>query len=791
MKKKGFTLVELLAVIVILAVIGLISVPMILNNIEKSRVSTYRSNTQMLIEASKQYVSKKMEDNDYPQSGINIKDLSFKKGNFKSGIIKRCNEEDVKAGNCTSEEVGEIIAVNIYNGKYCAKGTKQAIEVLKVETEKDCENIDSTSPELTLKVIKATNNSVLIAAYGYDSQSKITKYAFKIGDGEEKVKETESRVATYEFTNLKANQEYEITVSVENENKDNYNETTYKTTKSITVSTLETNIPTFKVSGSGYSSSKEVTITYPKIEGGENYYDITYDGGKTWTTTKANENTTKVVFTKNGKIRAYTKYPGNVVENTLNVIGIDEGGPTITKITNSDKWEASKEIVVEAVDTGIGLDDKAYSFDGGKTWTSKNTKSFKKNQLVYFVVRDKMGNKTTDIIVINKIDTVNPTCELIVKSGTVGTNGWYKSNVEMAFGKTNDEALDSDGKTIIPGSGVKETKLSESKVVKDGTYTVTGTVIDKVGNKGTCQLTVKKDATPPVPTLSISGTAYGSGYKSGAVVSTSCQEKTSGIAAKTGNQTLTTVGNNNVTGTCVDNAGNSASKTSNYIIYVYTKDSKCGYASCPNASCGCQTYNTCQTAACGETKYCSKYNTCQTAACGETTYCSQYNTCQTAACGETTYCTQYSCTLYKSCKLSYNISRKKYSEAQCIAGFSGRAYKCDSDLDGNRTPAYCNTCTQNTASRQEGCGTETAYGSACDNAQSRTCSNYSKKTNSCANEACGCAQYSKKTNSCENEACGCAQYSKKTNSCANAACGCQTYKSCPNASCGYTTCWHA
>ena len=518
MKKKGFTLVELLAVIVILAVIGLISVPMILNNIEKSRVSTYRSNTQMLIEASKQYVSKKMEDNDYPQSGINIKDLSFKKGNFKSGIIKRCNEEDVKAGNCTSEEVGEIIAVNIYNGKYCAKGTKQAIEVLKVETEKDCENIDSTSPELTLKVIKATNNSVLIAAYGYDSQSKITKYAFKIGDGEEKVKETESRVATYEFTNLKANQEYEITVSVENENKDNYNETTYKTTKSITVSTLETNIPTFKVSGSGYSSSKEVTITYPKIEGGENYYDITYDGGKTWTTTKANENTTKVVFTKNGKIRAYTKYPGNVVENTLNVIGIDEGGPIFElEVVNENDWEREKVVRVYhkdsdgkkingALDTGIGLASKAYSFDGGKTWINKYSNAYIKNETVDVIVRDKMGNKTIKSISITRVDRVKPTCTTqYTQPNNYNSSTWTTKNVTI-IGRCTDTL------------GECENRIPTLTLTQDQNSSLSpGKVCDKAGNCTECSKTsVKIDTSKPSkPSVSLFHSTTKTNYTTG------------------------------------------------------------------------------------------------------------------------------------------------------------------------------------------------------------------------------------------------------------------------------------
>ena len=43
MKKKGFTLVELLSVIVILAIIALIAVPRILNVVEKAKIGAAKS----------------------------------------------------------------------------------------------------------------------------------------------------------------------------------------------------------------------------------------------------------------------------------------------------------------------------------------------------------------------------------------------------------------------------------------------------------------------------------------------------------------------------------------------------------------------------------------------------------------------------------------------------------------------------------------------------------------------------------------------------------------------------
>lgn len=50
MDRKGFTLIELLAVIVILAIIMVIAVPQILNVIDNSRKSAWKSNVKMIEE---------------------------------------------------------------------------------------------------------------------------------------------------------------------------------------------------------------------------------------------------------------------------------------------------------------------------------------------------------------------------------------------------------------------------------------------------------------------------------------------------------------------------------------------------------------------------------------------------------------------------------------------------------------------------------------------------------------------------------------------------------------------
>ena len=52
-EKKGFTLVELLAVITLLSLVGLISVPIATNIIDKSKVKAYKQTLNGIIDAAK------------------------------------------------------------------------------------------------------------------------------------------------------------------------------------------------------------------------------------------------------------------------------------------------------------------------------------------------------------------------------------------------------------------------------------------------------------------------------------------------------------------------------------------------------------------------------------------------------------------------------------------------------------------------------------------------------------------------------------------------------------------
>ena len=75
-KKKGFTLVELLAVIVILAVILVIAIPQIINVIKSARISSFKDSAILIAtNAEKDYLSNQVLNKDYSSTSISCEDV--------------------------------------------------------------------------------------------------------------------------------------------------------------------------------------------------------------------------------------------------------------------------------------------------------------------------------------------------------------------------------------------------------------------------------------------------------------------------------------------------------------------------------------------------------------------------------------------------------------------------------------------------------------------------------------------------------------------------------------------
>lgn len=112
---KGFTLVELLAVIVILGVIGLIIVPIYNNIINNSKKQTFTDSVLVLIKEIEGYV---------------ISDTSSKYTNEVSidSLNLELNNYNITSGNFYVSN-NFIILVNVTNDDYCANGDKNNLVI--------------------------------------------------------------------------------------------------------------------------------------------------------------------------------------------------------------------------------------------------------------------------------------------------------------------------------------------------------------------------------------------------------------------------------------------------------------------------------------------------------------------------------------------------------------------------------------------------------------------------------------------------------------------------------------
>ena len=123
MKKEGFTLVELLAVIRLIGVLGLITVPVINNTIKNSRKKAFKETLSAIVDAAKIYNA----DTDYLEitenSGISVLNENLKYEN-RSQIL----------GGQLHYSSGKYYFSFVASKYYCAHGSIEEIEIYDINS---------------------------------------------------------------------------------------------------------------------------------------------------------------------------------------------------------------------------------------------------------------------------------------------------------------------------------------------------------------------------------------------------------------------------------------------------------------------------------------------------------------------------------------------------------------------------------------------------------------------------------------------------------------------------------
>ena len=248
MKKKAFTLIELLAVIIILAVIALIATPVVLNVIENAKEEAFKDSIYGAIDAAKYYY---YENPDTIQ--VSVKDLKLNGKQFKEGTIN------------ISSEGFEV--VNITDGDYCGNTVDKEVKVVKG----NC-NLEIGEGSITVLLKDIGINYLTVEVKADNFKQNYYSYEYKLTNSEGITVENwiPSQDKTYTFKNLKEDSEYTVYAKLKTE----------KLTK-----------PVITESTNKYAQSKVITITYPYYSdyNFEYYYSI---DGINWTKTT---NTTETI----------------------------------------------------------------------------------------------------------------------------------------------------------------------------------------------------------------------------------------------------------------------------------------------------------------------------------------------------------------------------------------------------------------------------------------------------------------------------------------------------------------
>ena len=271
-----------------------------------------------------------------------------------------------------------------------------------------------------------------------------------------------------------------------------------------------------------------------------------------------------------------------VLSGTKNSKGNYVGTVTVGFNTKTDKTSQITAFGLDAANKANYNSKSKYSLS--KVGTTK----------VYGFVKDKAGhtNVCSTTVVIDKAETKvsEPSCTLKVTSGTLGTNNWYRSDVVLGFAT----ATSTNGAKIVSyGLGTTENyKGDKTYAIKnDGTHVIKGYVKDSNGYTATCSINVKRDATKPSCSLSVtSGTKESDGtYTSNIVIGfKSRTDAASGIEGygigttttyqKNTSYTITQAGTHKINGYVKDAAGNTnqcsitVTKKAPTYEYQYSKD---------------------------------------------------------------------------------------------------------------------------------------------------------------------------------------------------------------------------
>ena len=574
--KKGFTLVELLAVIVVLTLVAGISVAVYLNTIRISK----KKATLLAINGVKEaaYLYSKEDNKDiewiesYDQEGnsdgkyacVSVQQL-INKGYFnKSFFDKDIYEEKINSRTFIEVSMGQN-ADNV------------SVRVNGQNTDKyKCLNsaINHNTSKLNITYGDPYTDRISFEMTPKDEEVKASSYTcFYTNENGQKVSGTVSENKC-SIEHLKDARYYKIQACMVGEDTGTYCD-------NFNGHTAEFVDPDIKIdSNSEWKKEKNISITYSDkyIYANPSYYlkskvDGQVKSGTVLSCTgddhstcvqntneikkngiyKISTNTVSFVTQDNIDKGKYEKIMPSVYDDSNNfkevtgrVSKIDNIPPACNIKSSVNGWTNKSVLLTNSCDDGNGSGCRK------KTYTKLIKKEINSN--VSVDVYDKVGNKNTCKALV-QIDKTAPTCKASYSGGVKGNNGWYKS------GTSNSNPVVATGKCTDGGSGCSKDAYTITTQYTNGKHKDSITISDKVGNKSVCISKINIDSKAPSCTSSGGSSSW---TNSNVKLLGKCSDNGSGCKANV-ERVIERDGNwsSLSPGTVTDKAGNTATCPSN------------------------------------------------------------------------------------------------------------------------------------------------------------------------------------------------------------------------------------
>ena len=362
LKKNAFTLLELLAVIVVLAIIALIVSPFVSKAIRQAKKDSFKNSAYGIISAAELYYGGKMVNQDFTTTLISIQNKEISPQTFKYKGSK------IEKGYIEIDEKGKI-KMYLWNEGFCAKKDFNKNEVEITTDKKDECTLDGpSSPIIESSSNGWTSGDVTIRITSID---EVEKYQYNISkdeysyDSNKWVDTTESEILL-NSENINENGEYYIYVrSVDEKGAGEVSKVKVQIDRSQqTVEIISSTGGSISKDKESYLIGEKVTLTLTPTAG---YALKKIEGTNGVSITKENDNTYSFIM-KKGPIQITYELEKLEFNITLNQA---EGGT----ITGPNKAIYGDTVNI-SVSPSTGYRLKSLSYNDGTSHDITSTKEF-------------------------------------------------------------------------------------------------------------------------------------------------------------------------------------------------------------------------------------------------------------------------------------------------------------------------------------------------------------------------------------------------------------------------------